>query len=52
MSVFVMGHSSVFQTDTPYSSGRFWLRLDFTTDFPFKPPKVRRIASTHGQIYT
>lgn len=32
--------SIVGPAETPYNSGRFWIRLDFTTDFPFKPPKI------------
>jgi ubiquitin-conjugating enzyme E2 D/E len=27
--------------DTPYSNGRFYLSLDFSSDFPFKPPQIK-----------
>src|SRR5690349_24338399 len=30
--------------DTPYSHGRFSLSLKFSSDFPFKPPKIKFVT--------
>jgi ubiquitin-conjugating enzyme E2 D/E len=33
--------------DTPYAGGRFRITLDFSDDFPFKPPTVRFVTPVY-----
>jgi len=33
--------------DTPYTGGRFHITIDFTSEFPFKPPEVRFITPVY-----
>ena len=38
----------VFQSDTCYAEGTFIIDIVIPADYPFKPPKVSREASSHG----
>ena len=37
----------VSQHGTPYQAGTYYMDVDFTEDYPFKPPVVRSLSRVH-----
>merc|ERR1711879_903943 len=35
---------------TPYEGGYFWFRVQFTSEYPFKPPRVKFLTTGNGSV--